>query len=66
MLKSRRNWPIAVVGLAVGSIVFGTGCELSKVRTIVAGIDQVARALDGVGQDDDMSFGEWLSNELDD
>jgi hypothetical protein len=47
--------------LTVG-LVFGSSCGFAELQAISAGITAAASALDD--RDDDISFGDWLADEL--
>ena len=53
----------AIVFLAAGTM-FGVSCSPTTVRAIIDGIDAVTRSLDTNISSQDLTFGEWLIDEL--
>ncbi len=58
---SRRTWALAAAGLA--GTAFGTSCTTAEINAFLAGVQVVT---DQLTEDDDISFGDWLSSELND
>ena len=60
-----NNWKVLVtVVMAVGgSLTLGTGCTEEQTSAVLDGVQVAANELD---QNDDVSFRDWLSSELDD
>jgi hypothetical protein len=56
----------AAAALAASGIALGSTCSSAELQAVVAGIEAAARSLDGNAHDDDLTFGEWLLEELDD
>lgn len=67
-MKTRncRNWSIAatVALAACGTLGVGSGCTEEEAAAILAGVQVIADELDD--NNDDVSFRDWLSSELDD
>ena len=58
---------IGRVGLVVaaGGTVLASSCSTSDVKAILAGVEVATNVLDR-GHNNDISFSDWLSSELDD
>jgi hypothetical protein len=58
---------LARCGLAVlaAGTLFSSSCSSAGIQAVIAGIDAAAATLNQSLGDDDLSFGEWLLNELD-
>ena len=56
-------WRAGLV-VAAGGTVLASSCSTSEVRTILTSVTDIANQLDH-SQNDDISFGDWLSSELD-
>lgn len=57
-------WRAGLV-VAAGGTVLASSCSTSDVKAILAGVELVTNQLDNF-QNDNISFGDWLSSELDD
>lgn len=53
------------VGMGAAGMVFGSGCGSSGLQAVVAGLEAAASQLEQE-RDDDISFGDWLRDELED
>ena len=56
----------AAVALTASGVALVTTCSSAELQAVVAGVEAAARSLDGNAHDDDLTFGEWLLEELDD
>jgi hypothetical protein len=56
-------WRCAL-GMCVAGTVFGASCSSEQIEAVAAGIQAAASQLDD--RDDDISFGDWLLDELED
>ena len=61
----KDGWRVAVTLCAAGTL-YGSSCSSREIETVLAGVQAVAEVLDGQSQDDDISFGDWLQDELED
>ena len=59
----RSLWRYMAAVCAAG-MVFGSSCSSDQIRALTAGLEAVADTLNE--QDDNMSFGDWLLDELED
>jgi hypothetical protein len=57
-------WKCAAVFAAAGTL-FGGGCTSEQIQAIAAGLGALAEQLDD-DYDDDISFGDWLTDEIED
>lgn len=57
-------WRAGLV-MAAGGTVLSSSCSTSDVKAILAGVEEVTNRLEN-SQNDGISFGDWLSSELDD
>lgn len=68
MNSTKINKTVAGTLLAAGALSFSTGCEVAEIQAIVAGVELVADTLldiqDSNNRDDEISFGDWLVDEL--
>ena len=60
-LNRRALWRGAAALSATG-ILFGATCTTDQIEAIAIGVEAVASELDH--QDDNLSFGEWLADEV--
>ncbi len=58
-----KIWRLSVC-LGVAGTVFGTSCSSSQIQALVAGLEAAANTIDE--EDDDISFTDWLVDELED
>lgn len=56
-------WRAGLV-VAAGGTVLASSCSTSEVRTVLAGVEAVTNEIDRA-RNDNISFSEWLSSELD-
>lgn len=56
-------WRVGLV-VAAGGTVLASSCSTSEVKAILAGVTDITNQLDN-SQNDNISFGDWLSSELD-
>jgi hypothetical protein len=61
MMMRARAWCVCLIAPALGLSL--AGCDRNELRAIVAGLEVVTSQL---GEDDDISFSDWLRSELDD
>lgn len=61
---AKKLWKMALVASST-AVILSSSCALDDVRTIAAGVENVSRELSNNGSDDDISFAEWLLDELD-
>lgn len=54
----------AAVGVGAAGMLFGASCTASGLRAIAAGVEAATSQLEQ--QDNDISFRDWLLNELED
>lgn len=64
-VRLRRMLVCGVSGLAGGGMLFAAGCDVSRLQALADGLTEVARTLDSGNNNNDISFGDWLLNELD-
>jgi len=55
----------SLAGIASASVLFASSCGAAELRAVLAGVDAAADRLER-NHDDDISFGDWLADELDD
>ncbi len=58
-----RLWRLGVC-LGVVGTVWGTSCSSSQIQAVIVGLEAAANSLDE--EDDDISFADWLADELED
>ena len=58
------SWKL-LAALAAGGAVFGLNCTSEQISAVVAGVGAAADQL-GDSEDEDISFGDWIRDELDD
>ena len=64
--KSKQNvWRGLALACAAGTL-FGSSCSSSGFQAVVAGLDAAAQELDRGDRSEDISFGNWLMDELGD
>jgi len=68
MLKkfSVTNLVKVAAGLCTAGMLFAASCAADDVRALMIGVDAAARYLDNGSTDDDISFSDWLMDELGD
>ena len=54
----------SVAGLLAGGLLLSTSCSLRELEAVSAGLEAATHQLDG--EDEDITFGEWLLDELND
>ena len=65
-INSAKNlWRVAAALFAAGTL-FSSSCSSVDVEAIVNALEVAAHQLEQQQQDDDISFGDWLRDELDD
>ncbi len=52
------------LAVAVAGTLIGGGCDVADLEALVVGVNAAADHLEG--EDDDISFGDWLRDELED
>ena len=52
--------------MCTAGALFASSCSTQDLRTVMSAVDAAARILDGGDSDDDISFGDWLRDELGD
>ncbi|MBI4717824.1 MAG: hypothetical protein HY763_08480 [Planctomycetes bacterium] len=52
-----------LVAALAGGMLAASSCETADVRAVIAGLDAAA---DQINDDENISFGEWVSSQLDD
>lgn len=62
-LKRPSGWKTTVAAVAGGTML-ASSCTTEQLKAVLAGVEVVAGQLGD--KDDDVSFGDWLSAELDD
>ena len=64
-LKRTGNklWRCAL-GLCVAGTLFGSSCSSEQIEAVAAGLQAAVSEMDD--RDDNISFGDWLMNELED
>lgn len=62
MQAASRLWKVLVL-LGGATTLLATTCTSNEIAATVAGLDAAAHRLDH--QDEDISFGDWLRDELD-
>jgi len=67
-MKTHTRRLLGVLGsVLTGGFVVASGCTVSEVQTVLTGIDAVAEAIASLDDDgQDISFGDWLADELSD
>ena len=68
MLKrtnKQRSWRVLVLACAAGTL-FASSCGSNGLQAVVAGLDAAAQELDRGNRNNDISFGNWLMDELGD
>ncbi len=68
MLRRRtaHNIVMASATMLASGTLLATSCSTDEVQAIVAGIEAITQSLDDSDRDNDMNFGEWLINEIED
>ncbi len=65
-INGHTRWVRAFFAWSVAGTVLATSCSTSQIQAIVAGIETIASALIEEDQTENISFGDWLINELND
>ena len=60
-LKTRKLWSVIAAMCAAGTL-FGMSCSAEQVEALVVGVGAAADQLEG--QNDSVSFGDWVSSQL--
>ena len=63
-MRSSKFVRRSVIGLCAAATLLGAGCEELALRALTAGLEAAAQQLQD--DDGDISFGDWLSDELKD
>jgi hypothetical protein len=61
-LRRTMNWSILAAALST-TFALASGCTEEQTSAVLAGVQVAA---DELGQEDEVSFRDWLSSELDD
>ena len=65
-INSAKNLCKVAAGLFAAGTLFTSSCSSADVEAIVNALEVAAHQLEQQQQDDDISFGDWLRDELDD
>ena len=63
--SAKGLWKVTAGLLAAGTL-FASSCNSADIEAIVNALEVAAQQLEQQQQDDDISFGDWLRDELDD
>ncbi|MCH7807771.1 MAG: hypothetical protein IIB60_00990 [Planctomycetes bacterium] len=63
--NKQRTWRAVALTCAAGTL-FGASCSSDGFQAVVAGVEAAAQELDRQDRHDDISFGNWLLDELGD
>ena len=67
MKTHMHRWRRAAAGVVAGGFVLASGCTVSDVQTVIAGISAVADLVSSAtAEEQDVSFSDWLASELSD
>ena len=55
-----------ILAACASGMLFGATCSSDQIRALTIGIQAATNALDDQDRNDDISFGDWLSDELKD
>ena len=61
--SSTRIWS-SVIGLCAAGTLLGAACDQQTLDALTAGLEAAAQQMQD--QDDDISFGDWLEDEIED
>ncbi len=63
--SKQSMWRGLALACAAGTL-FGSSCGSNQLQAVVAGIEAAASELDRTNRSDDISFGNWLMDEIED
>ncbi|MBU0716858.1 MAG: hypothetical protein KJ749_01305 [Planctomycetes bacterium] len=61
----KDGWRVAVTVVAAGTL-YGASCSSQEIGMVLDSVQAVTGVLDGQSQNDDISFGDWVQDELED
>ncbi len=60
---ARYTWGLAITAAGTGCL-YGSGCHMTELQAFAAGVETYTNTIAAEEQDSDISFGDWLLDEL--